>query len=173
MAIGTEPITQSLTNVWPEPNNGLTGRLRIEFEDLEPGLRHAVYLELKNQSLKPITVSNQPKVRAELFDSAGKPAAPSGISISGPIPDPQWATIPRDAYLGFRIDMQTAGVPTRERGMALIAVGGKGWKLMAGEYVLMASIVFEKESDVQNQWVGVLQLPPARFVVTAEMVTTR
>jgi hypothetical protein len=167
-----EPIPNPVANAWSQPTNGLSGRLRLEFEDLKPGLRYAVYLELRNHSLNPVAVTNQPETHVELFDSAGKPVSTSGMRISGPIPRPQWAVIPRDAYVGFRIDMQTVGVPTREHGMALIAVGGKSWGLRAGEYVLKTTLVFKKEEDAPpNQWVGELELPPVEVVVTTEMVT--
>lgn len=166
-----EPIPKSVANVWSDTINGLSGRLRVKFENLTPGLRHAVYLELRNHSLKPVAVTNQPQTHAELFHSAGKPVSTSGMWISGPIPSPQWAVIPRDAYIGFRIDMETVGVPTGEHGMALIAVGGKSWGLRAGEYVLKTTLVFKKEDDgPQNQWVGELELPPVDVVVTTEML---
>jgi hypothetical protein len=166
-----EPIPQPIANVWSEPINGLSGRLRVEFEDLNPGLRHSVYLELRNHSFNPVAVTNQPQVHAELFDAAGKPVSTSGFPMSGPIPGSQWGVIPRDAYIGFRIDMQTVGVPTRDQGMALLAVGGKSWGLRAGEYVLKTEIVFKQEEDApQNQWVGELELPPAEVVVTTQML---
>ena len=166
-----EPVANPIANVWSEPVKGLSGRLRVEFEDLKPGLRHAVYLELRNQSLNPVAVTNQPQTHAELFDSAGKPVVTSGFAMSGPMPIPQWAVIPRDAYVGFRIDMQTVGVPTREHGRALIAIGGKCWEVRAGKYVLTTALVFKKEEGgPQNQWVGELELPPVEVVVTKQML---
>lgn len=166
-----EPIPQPVVDAWSEPTEGLSGRLRVEFEDLKPGLRHAIYLELKNHSLNPVAITNQPQIHAELFDSTGKPVSTSGFSISGPIPNPQWAVIPRDAYIGFRIDMQIVGVPTREHGMALLAVGDRAWDLRAGKYVLEIALVFKYEEDgPPNRWVGELELPPVKVVVTTEMV---
>ena len=93
-AMSAEPILQPAANLWSEPANGLSGRLRVEFEDLKPGLRYAVYLELRNHALTPVAVINQPEINAELLDPAAKPVSASGFPISGPIPNPQWAVIP-------------------------------------------------------------------------------
>ena len=103
------PIVQSAGGSWSEQVKGLSGRVRPEFEDLRPGIRYAVYLELRNDSLDPVAVVNQPRVNAEVFDSSGQLVAASGASAGGPMPIPQWAVIPRGAYVGFRIDMQTVG----------------------------------------------------------------
>jgi hypothetical protein len=82
IAMSTQPIPRPIADVWSEPTSGLSGRLRLEFEDLQPGLRHAVYLELKNHSLSPVAVTNQPEIQTELFDSAGKPVRTAGVSTS-------------------------------------------------------------------------------------------
>lgn len=169
-----EPTPQPVANPWSEPINGLSGRLQVEFEDLNPGLRHAIYLELRNESLHSISVMNQPRVQAELFHSTGRSAVTSGFVVSGPLPNAVWAAIPRDAYIGLRLDMQTVGVPTREHGLALIAVGGKAWKLNVGRYVLQIDLAFEHEDNgPQDQWVGMMTVPPAEIVVTAQMLATR
>src|SRR5262249_15457597 len=95
---------------WSKPVDGLSGRLLVRFEDLKPGLRHAVILELRNASetagTMPVAVLNQPRLVTEVLDAAGKPLAQTGFPMSGPIPDPQWGVIPLGAYLGFRVDMQ-------------------------------------------------------------------
>jgi len=170
-AVSQQPIPEPIDKTWSAPLNGLSGRLRVEFEDLKPGLRHAVHVELRNHTPNPIAVTDQPRVHAELLDPAGNQISPVGFSMSGPIPMPQWAVIPRDAYVGFRIDMQTVGVPTREHGMALLAVGDKSWGLGAGKYLLKAILVFRKEKDApENQWVGELVLPPVEVVVTTQML---
>jgi hypothetical protein len=161
-----ELIPKPVANVWSEPVNGLSGRLRVEFEDLKPGFRHAVYLELRNHSLNPVAVTSQPQTHVELCDSSGKPVATSGFPMSGPTPSPQWAVIPRDAYVGFRIDMQTVGVPISEQGMALIAVGGKAWGIKAGKFVLEIALVFKRDEDgPRNQWNGELHLPSVEVAV--------
>ena len=79
--------------------------------------------------------------------------------------------VPQDAYIGFRIDMQTVGVPTREHGVALIAVGGKTWELRAGRHVLHIAVAFKNDaSGPSNQWVGELKLPSVEVVVTPQML---
>ncbi|MCG8417116.1 MAG: hypothetical protein MJE77_04130 [Proteobacteria bacterium] len=172
--VGKKPITKPAANAWSEPVKGLSGRVRVAFEDLNPGLRHAVHVELKNHTLNPVAVISHPRIQPELFDSAGKPVSVSGFSMSGPSPIPQWAVIPRDAYIGLRVDMQTVGVPTRKHGMAVLAVGGKAWQLGAGAYVLEIALAFKKQEDAPpNQWVGELALPPVDIVVTMQMLAER
>jgi hypothetical protein len=153
------------------PEQGIAGRLRAEFEDLEPGLRHAVYLELRNSSPFPVALIDQPAVLAQLRDSSGNPVDTSGIWISGPQPVPQWAQIPQDAYVGFRIDTQIAGAPTREQGFVLVAVGGNAWELGVGEYVLSATIGHKGSDDgPDNQWVGQLSQLTTSITISNEML---
>jgi hypothetical protein len=166
-----EPILNPEANAWSEPVRGLSGRLLVELEDLRPGLRYAVVLELRNHTLRPVTVTDQPQVHTGLFDLAGKPVAEVKFPASGPAREPQWAVIPREATLGFRIDMQTVGVPTGEHGMALLALGGKSWGLRTGEYVLKTKIGFHpKEEAPQTPWSGELDLPPVPIILTPQML---
>jgi hypothetical protein len=151
---------------WSAPVTGLSGRLRIELEDLDPGLRYAVCLELRNEAAQPIAVSNVPDVLAQLHDSAGVPVETSGIVVSGPQPSRRWMVVPVEAYLGFRVDMRTAGVPTRESGTAQLALGGMAWRLGEGHYELRATATFARAEDgPTDQWVGELALPPVTVVV--------
>ncbi len=171
---------------WSKPVNGLSGRLLVAFEDLKPGLRHAVTLELKNVSTDALAVVNQPKLEVSLFESSGF-VIPSGVTLSetkglaippgsfpmsGPIPNPQWGVIPRDSYMGFRVDMRTVGVPTKEQ--ALLAVGGKHWGLKPGKYSLLAKLIAaERGKEKENQWGGEMDLPPVEIVITKEQVAER
>jgi len=160
-----------LANAWSGPANGLSGRLRVEFEDLEPGLRHAVHLELRSHLQDPVAVPVPPRIHARLFDPAGRPLGAAGIARSGPVPEPRWAVIPRDAYVGFRIDLQSVGVPARGQGVALLAVGGESWELGAGRYVLKVAVASENQGETPpGRWVGELELPPVEVVVTARML---
>jgi hypothetical protein len=165
-------MPDAVTPAWSGTVNGLAGRLLVAFEDLQPGLRHAIFLELTNHSLDPVAVTDQPEFRADLRDaSSGAPVGPADLLVSGPIPIPQWAVIPRDAYAGIRVDIRTLGVPTREHGVALLALGGKAWHVSAGDYLLQATLICSRRPDgPANQWVGELELPPAGVVVTAQMV---
>lgn len=165
-------MPDAVTAAWSEPVNGLAGRLLAAFEDLQPGLRYAIFLELRNHSLDPIAVIDQPEFRADLRDAVSAvPIKAPDLLVSGPIPIPQWAVIPRDAYTGIRVDIRTLGVATREHGLALLALNGKAWHVSAGDYLLRATLVCSRRPDGPvNQWVGELELPPVEVVVTAEMV---
>ena len=85
MARSTEPNPKSSAGDWSVVVNGLSGRLLVQFEDLNPGLRHTVSLELRNHALKPVAVTNQPKIHAEIFDPVAKPVSTAGFVMDGPI----------------------------------------------------------------------------------------
>ena len=156
---------------WADPQNGLTGRLLVVPEELKPGRRHAVSLELKNESAQPLAVIDQPRLEVEL-SAGGKPIPDELQRMSGPIPKPQWGVVPQSAALAFRVDMRTVGVPTN--GPALLAVGGKMWRLEPGTYELRAVLVAEKRKDgPDNQWVGRLPLPPVEVVVAKAQVPAK
>lgn len=165
-----ESISETFTSAWSKTIDGLSGRLRLKFEDLNPGLRYAIYLELASHAFEPITVINQPVINAVLFDESRNSIYTIGYPSSGPQPLRQWAVIPRDAYIGLRVDMQTTGVPTRDQQQVLLAVGGTTWRITSGRYSLKTSVVFKQDKDgPPNQWVGELDLPEVEIVVTQEM----
>jgi hypothetical protein len=77
--------------------------------------------------------------------------------------------VPLEAYLGFRVDMRTVGMPTRESGTALLALGGVAWRLGEGQYELRATASFPHAEDgPADQWVGELALPAVTVVVGPE-----
>ena len=166
-----EPAAPRPAGGWSAPTAGLAGRLRVEFEDLRPGLRHAVYLELRNHGFIPVAVVNQPQTQAALLNAMGQPVSPSQLALSGPIPEPQWALIPRDAYIGFRIDMHALGLPPADQGVILLAVGSQSWTLEPGVYKLRVTALFTRdERGPTEQWRGELVLPPVEIVVTPAML---
>jgi len=158
-AANSEAAEPSTGTAWSESLNGLRGRLVVALEELQPGLRYAVTIELENTSTHPISITNQPPVSARLLNAGGAEVTEVGFPMSGPVPFAQTAVIPRDAYLGFRIDMQTVGVPVD--GTALLAVGGRTWALQPNQrYVLQATVLVEKtDGVVQEAWTGRLDLP--------------
>jgi hypothetical protein len=157
---------------WCEPVKALAGRLRVALEDLHPARRFAVFLELKNLSVEPVAITNQPRIHAELADATGKTVPTSGSSAGAPKPARQWAMIPRDAYLGLRIDMQATGVPTRQPNVTLLALGAQTWELVPGRYRLkvLAAFVHEEKAPA-GQWSGELGLPPVEVLVPPALPT--
>lgn len=155
---------------WSKSVNGLAARLLAEIEEVQPGLRCAITLSLRNESPEPIAVTNQPQVQAGLHDASGSPVRSATLAMSGPLLPAQWAVIPGDACLAFRVDLRTAGVPVREQGLLLVALGDKGWTVSAGSYLLGATIAYEKRSDaLPNQWAGTLELPQVPIEVPASL----
>lgn len=173
-----KPIIMREHADWSAPINGLQGRLLVRLEKLHPGLRYEVQLELRNASLSPLTFTNQPKLTTQLLDAGGMAVPQSHAPMSGPIPYPQMATLPRDAYIGFRVDMTTVGVPVKDS--ALLAVGGNCWNLKPGRYAFQARLISEQHrkpisapssrrasSLLPIQWTGEMELPQVTIVVTA------
>jgi len=166
-------MSKDSSKQWSMKSEGLVGRLLVQFEDLNPGLRHAVYLEIRNDGFDPVAVINQPEITSEVYDLSGTPVATLKSSANGPRHVRQWAVIPGGAYIGLRVDAQTGNVPGREHGMVLLAVGGRRWGLKPGSYVLKATSLFKDEKDgPADQWVGELDLPPVEIVVAPQMVAT-
>src|SRR5262245_16269626 len=130
--MSTDRIQDHFGDEWSASVNGLRGRLLVLFEDLKPGLRHSIVLELRNETFAPLVISNLPELHAQLFDESHAPVKTSGFMANGPSPILQWAVVPRDTYIGLRVDMQTIGVPTREHKRVLLALGGKAWELTSG-----------------------------------------
>ena len=155
---------------WSNVVNELSARACVELVDLAPGLRHAIYVELRNHSPRSIAIASPPRVDADLFDSSGKAVTPAGLTISGPMPVREWAVIPRDGYAGLRVDMQNVGVPTRAHGVALIAVGGTAWYVAAGSHTLRLAVAFEPlDGAPAAQWTGRLHLPPVVVTIEADV----
>jgi hypothetical protein len=152
---------------WSAQVDGLSGRLRVCLEELQPGLRHAVWLELWNHGRELVAVTNQPSVDAELTTADEVPVPLTLMPTSGPLAIAQVAMIPGEAYLGFRIDMQTVGMPVREQGAALVALGGQNWLVRSGRYRLAVAIVLSgAETSSARNWCGRLDLPPIAFEVS-------
>lgn len=164
--------TPTATGAWSAPTQGLSGRLCVAFEDLRPGLRHAVHVEIRNHLATPLAVTNQPTLRVELHDAAGKAVEKVSLPMSGPIPIAQWGVVPAGAWLGFRVDMQTVGVPTRGQRQALIALGGTMWLVGPGKYRLRATLQYDgaPPGAPAVPWIGTLALPPVEVAVTAQML---
>jgi hypothetical protein len=164
-----------MPHVWSDAINGLSGRLVVEFEDLGAGVRHAIYAQLRNLAPLPIVVTSQPLVEAEVRNSAGKSIPGSGFPVSGPAARAHCTAIPLHGYVALRIDEQTVGMPLREKGLALIALGGKSWGVGAGNYTLKVRLELTACDDAapRDPWIGKLDLPPLDLVVSTGMLTGR
>lgn len=169
---------QPAASDWSAHVEGLAGRMRVAFEDLHPGLRVAVYVELRNVTQRALAVSTQPRIAATLRDADGRSLPSSGFPISGPLPSPRWAVIPPDAYAGFRVDMPITGLPAGEPRTALLAIGEQAWALPAGRYELSMTIVSAAgvpagTAAPEKPWGAELPLAPVQFTVTARMLRSR
>jgi len=167
-----EDIEKRESGDWSLPINNLSGRIRIAWESLNPGLRYAVYLELKNHAVDLVALTNQPQIDAALFDEANNPIDTAASIGNAPKPIQQWAMVPHESYIGFRIDQQGAAYPSKEHGEVLLATGGKNWRLKSGQYVLKLTATFQEEKNGPlNQWAGELNLPPIKIIITTQMLS--
>ncbi len=180
----TLPRDAAPRDAWSPSVDGVSGRLRLSFEDLAPGLRFAAHVELASSRSDAVTVLDQPSIVAALYDARGRPVPQGAVSASGPIPFPKWVTLAAKGALVLRVDGQTLGVPTRAHGMVLLGVGS-AWDLRPGSYVLEARAVFPRDlpqtaphmvpplpppEGSPPRWGGELALPAIDVVVTPEMV---
>lgn len=165
-----EKDTSIIHAKWSEVSNHLSGRALVEFEDLTPGLRYTVYLELRNHGADTIVITNQPLLVAALLDVAGTSLDTAATVGNGTKPVQQWGVIPNGGYIGFRIDQQGVGYPTKEHREVLLATGEKNWLLKPGQYLLKIKAIFSRlETGPASQWIGELDLPPVPLTVTEEM----
>ncbi len=166
--IPREVVLEQNSERWSEPINGLQGRLvagnrpnKYNETDLLD-----IILELKNVSTKPIAIQNdRDAISFKLHDLRGYPVPQAGYDKSGPIPYPQWATIPRDSYWGFSLYDWTVGIPGG--GGTFIALPNNVWLLKEGQFILHATFAIKDigEDRPENAWSGELVLPPLRISV--------
>ena len=166
----SEPVADRTLTPWTGPLGTLVWRLSIEREAVGGGLRHAVFVEAKNLSLAPVALSDQPLVRATLRDAAGRELPSSVLPASGPRHAAQWAVVPRDGYVGIRIDARLVGLPARDQGQALLALGDGSWIVGVGTYTLELQVSFPVDAKgPANHWSGRLDFPPLAFSVMLDM----
>jgi hypothetical protein len=157
---------------WSKEDGGLSARLRVERENLHPGFRYAVFLELRNVSTGLLVCTNQPGLVAELTDSKGNPVPPAGLPASGPVPNASELGLAPRSYGGFRVDAQTVGIPVGKT--ILLAVGNPAshvcpsqtWSLSEGRYTLRARASFPPGGNAGFWYFGNIELPPVEIVVS-------
>ena len=69
-----------------------------------------------------------------------------------------------------RIDAQLVGLPARNHGEALLALGDRSWVVGAGSYLLELQVSFAVDAKgPANHWAGRMDFPPLAFSVTPDM----
>lgn len=166
----SEPVPDRTLTPWTGPVGALVWRLSVEREAVDGGLRHAVFVEARNLSLDAVALSDQPAVRATVRDAAGRELPSAVLPASGPRHAAQWAVVPRDGYVGIRIDGRLVGLPPRDQGKALLAMGERSWVVGAGSYLLELQVSFAVDAKgPANHWSGRLDFPPLAFSVMPDM----
>lgn len=154
---------------WSEALRGLRGRLVRHPMRRSNGTEIiGITLELRNGSTEPLAVlANAEAARLRVFGPDGVPVKEAGLPRSGPVPGPQVAVIPRDAYLGFSLYDYGWGVP-RDAGALLPVRSGGPWVLEPGTYTLRGTFEVqppEGETYRKNGWGGRLDLPALEIEV--------
>ena len=158
---------------WSEPVSGIQARFSFEEGPLFNGTRITkTYLELRNVSDRaaPIYLRYDPgaSVKAQLFDSAGKPVQMTGYIKSILVSPPFLICLPYDSTLKLNVTATGWGVPKDVK--AFIGLRSDGWGIKkddSSEYFLGGTFVARKpkEETEQKLWVGEIQIPMARVDV--------
>jgi len=165
-----EAVSERMLGPWSGAA-ALVWRLSIELEEIDGGLRHAVFVEVKNVALDPVALSDQPSVSAGIRDIEGRELSSSVLPASGPHHAAQWAVVPRDGYVGIRIDSRMVGLPTRQQGKALLALGNRSWIVGAGTYTLDVQLSFPRDaSGPANQWSGSMRFAPMALAFAPDRI---
>jgi len=158
---------------WSKPVSGVQARFSFEEGPLFNGTRLTkTYLELRNASDRaaPIYLRYDPgaSVKAQLFDSAGRPVRMTGNPASIWVSPPFLICLPYDSTLKLNVTAVGYGVPKDEK--ALIGLHSGDWVIKkddSSEYFLGGTFVARKpeEETEQKLWVGEIQIPMARVDV--------
>jgi RNA polymerase sigma factor (sigma-70 family) len=146
---------------WSEAAAGLRGRLLpVVRQKLNGTPILGLTLELANVSTGSLAFKADPEfAKVEVFDSTGKAVRQSGLPRSGPVPNPEYAVIPRDSYLGLPLDILTVGIPPNKG--ALLSLRNADWVLEPGRYTIRAS--FAAASSAVRVTVGGADAQPTAW----------
>jgi hypothetical protein len=166
----------SEAEVWSQPVNGIQARFSFADGDICNGTRIiTVFLELQNVSDvgNPIYLlyDSDYSIKAELFDSCGKPVSPPrSSSFDGCVQEPFFICLPYNSTIKFDVTANGYGIPKDEK--ALIGLSSRDWVIKRGdsaEYFLGGTFTAEKPKEPVNKdqciWTGKIEIPKARVNV--------
>lgn len=154
---------------WSPPISGVQARFSFGTGDLSYGTRITrVFLELRNISdvLNPIYLlyDSYRSIKAELYDSAGKPVAVSPHAASIWSPGPFLICLPYNSIL--RLDVTAIGYGVPKDRKALIGLYSGVWvieKTDSSEYLLGGTFAAERPTKPTKEriWTGRIEIPKA------------
>ena len=159
---------------WSKPVSDIQARFSFEEGPLGHGTTRLTktYLELRNVSdrASPIYLWYDPgaSVKAQLFDSAGKPVQMTGNAASIWVSPPFLICLPYDSTLKLNVTASGYGVPKDEK--ALVGLISGDWVIKkddSSEYFLGGTFIAEspaKETE-HELWTGEIQIPMTRVDV--------
>lgn len=158
---------------WSKSVSGIQARFSFEEGNLVNGTRLTeVYVELRNVSDvgNPIYLRYDPtrSIKAQLFNSAGKPVSIAGNPASIKSLLPFLICLPYDSTLKLNVTAKGYGVPKDQK--ALIGLHSGDWlieKSDSTDYFLRGTFISEqpKKETKQRLWNGKIQIPWAKVDV--------
>ena len=145
------PSAGTYAGKWSEPINGLSARLLVTLQGKRVPLSATpVILEVRNLESSPRSFMDQPTFTGVAVREAIGYALPEA-SLDGNLltPDPQWAVIPGNAYLGISVD---TSIP--------VHFGLCFGPITPGAHHLNATLVAKHREGPKDQWIGEIALPP-------------
>lgn len=123
------------SDVWPETNELIAGRLKIENHGQQQEANVlSVIVELKNRSGHALDLHFDPHdLQIEVFNSEGDAIEEAGVNRSGPVPMSHRMTVSAGVYGGLPTHRGGVGLPV---GRTMLAAGWQVWILPPGNYTM-------------------------------------
>ena len=161
------------THEWSTPVDGIQARFSFGLGNLVNGTRIVrIFLELRNSSdlLTPVYLLYDPSrsIKAELYNSAGKPVHTACMPADIMTPDPFLICLPQNSTLILDVTANGYGIP--KDGGAFIGLLSQDWLIKtddSSDFFLDGNFLTEKPKEPikEKVWTGHLNIPKARVDV--------
>ena len=178
-APASAPTATADVGEWSKPSAKLRGRLVLAQQESKKDI--LVSVEVQAVTSDEVSLGTHPQMQWLLTDGAGKEVAVGtnifGSGGSGGIFMERWVSV-LPGNITVTLGLRPPGAFAAPEGMRILAVQNKEWKipidasvwaLPPGQYVLTATMTYEKKAKgPENQWVGTIELPGIKFKVSGK-----